>query len=58
MKATMIEIVSVPGLIAIIVTIATVVFIWAGITMPDWWGAVVISTIMARLFGRPNGDKP
>ena len=49
------ELGSIAGAIALIVTLSTVVFIYFGITMPDWWGAVVVSTIIAKLFGGKNG---
>ena len=50
------ELGSIAGVIALLVTLATVVFIYYGISMPDWWGAVVVSTIMAKLFGGKNGN--
>ena len=39
------------GLIAIVVVGASVYFIAREIPMPDWWPAVVVSAVIAKLFG-------
>ena len=56
-KETMMSLATVAGAIAILTVAATIAFIWAGKVMPDWWGAVVVSTIIAKLFNaKTNGD--
>ena len=46
----------VAGTISAVVIGATIYFIARGIDMPDWWSAVVVSSIIAKLFGRSGGN--
>ena len=47
----------VAGLISVAVVGATIFFIASRTEMPDWWAAVVVSSIIAKLFGsKKNGN--
>ena len=57
MKEHLMSIEWVAGLISVAVVGATIYFIANRTEMPDWWAAVVVSSIIAKLFGsKKNGN--